>query len=238
MEYKYEGTEFKFYQTYIDLLDEDRNKRETEKKRDITHDSEITPEESFESLEKKLEEKLKNHVFRKYVLDKLGKNVRTTKMIAPVIMPHMLRPQRLFIDKDDFYVACDMMTNTYYICYKYLMMIDVDFYKLTDIDDEKNNIISQFEHDINNCWKLYSTRNGIHAFLVSKKIDYHSDESVELMLSFTRNIHTELKNDANNDEKESEKLCDFYYVLYSYLRGYCVRLNRKKDEEKLEYKFI
>lgn len=219
MENKYERMEYKFYQTYIDLLDEDRNKRETKNKINIFI----------------FEERLKNHDFRKYVLDKLGKNVRTVKMITPIIIPHMLRPQRLFIDKDDFYVACDMMTNTYYICYKYLMMIDIDFYKLTDIDNEKDNIITQFENDTNNCWKLYSTRNGIHAFLVSKKIDYHSDESIELMLSFTRNIHTELKNDTIN---ESEKLCDFYYVLYSYLRGYSVRLNRKKDEEKLEYKFI
>ena len=215
--------EYKFYQTYINLLEEDRIKRNkliTYKSLDVNH----------KPVDFDFERKLLNFDFRKFVLNKLGYNIETIKMIIPAIQGNMLRPQRLFIDKEDFYVACDMITNTYYICYKNLMMIDIDFYK--NKDQDKEYIIEQFEKDNNNCWKLYLTRNGIHAFLVSKKINYHSDESLQLMLNFKRQKYT-------TDEKNiDDTLCDFYYILYSYIRGFCVRLNKKKDEEKMEYLFI
>ncbi len=127
------------------------------------------------------------------------------------MLSNMIRPQRLIFDSDIFYVACDMITNTYYICYKYLLMIDIDFYK-----NEKNNY-DIFDGCNKSCWKLYKSRNGIHAFLVSKKIEYNTDKAITKLLKYGS---------------------DFYYTIYCYLRGFCVRLNRKKNEDEITYTFI
>ena len=114
--------EYKFYKEYIKLLDDDYNFR---KEKTLTE----------------FEKKLRHSKFRKFVLDKIGYTYNAILKIQYIMRSGMLRPQRLIIDSTDFYVACDMLTNTYYICYKYLMMIDVDFYKLPvnhgDIDNTK-----------------------------------------------------------------------------------------------------
>jgi len=202
--------EYKFYQTYIKLLDDDFNFR---KSRELTE----------------FEKKLKHGKFRSFLLSKIGANFNTITLIEKIMRSGMLRPQRLIIDTDDFYIACDMLTNTYYICYKYLMMIDIDFYK-SDIqgkgitsteDNQQDDTLRLFQNDVHehpdHCWTLYRTRGGIHAFLNSKSYAYSSEESCNLMLRLGS---------------------DFNYVVYSYLRGWCVRLNRKQKEEFVKVEFM
>lgn len=128
-------------------------------------------------------------------------------------VPGMLRPQRLLQDHDDFYIACDMMTNTYYICYKYLLMVDLD------IKTSGSGLLESFKLGVNlsDCWSIYKSRGGYHCFLLNKRVPYGTEEQVNLMLKYNT---------------------DFYYVVYSYLRGYSVRLNKKKDESADIYEFV
>src|SRR5579863_8787164 len=192
---------YKFYQSYVDLLRLDYEFRKNG-----------IPE---------FDNKLRHSKFREFVVGKCGKSYKTIVKIAPIMRMGMLRPQRLLLDSDNYYLACDMITNTYYLCYKYLMMIDIDFYKQSETPESGAEVIQKFQNDIRenpqNCWRLYRTKGGIHAFLTSKEAMYSSKESIEVMLKFQG---------------------DFNYVIYSYLRGWCVRLNRKQQEEKVVHDHI
>lgn len=113
------------------------------------------------------------------------------------------KPQELIEDHVDYYVARDIFTNTVYICYRDLLMLDIDIYKApyTDILELLGGTEYLFD--------VYKTRNGYHAFCVSNTFEYNTRATVEFM---------------NNMGS------DFFYNFYSYLRGCCVRLNRKMRE--------
>lgn len=126
----------------------------------------------------------------------------------------LIKPQRLLIDDEQYYVACDTYTKTYYICYKHLLMCDIDFYK--DNSDSKFSNISEIisflsEYSVQKklTFRVYSSRNGVHVFVTSQKMNFKSDFAFQIM---------------------SDLQTDFYYILYSKIRGWCVRLNKKENE--------
>ena len=67
--------------------------------------------------------------FRKFLLHQTGRTPELVKTIAPALQSKILKPQQLLHDDDDYYIATDMVTNTYYVCYRNLLMVDIDFYK-------------------------------------------------------------------------------------------------------------
>lgn len=188
--------EFKFYKSYLDLIEKEYSIRTFDRLTDF-------------------EKKLRQSKFRKFVLDTYGYTYSSILLLERTILTGMIRPQRLLLDGDDYYLACDMTTNTYYLNYKHLLMIDIDFYKSTDANIPSVSV-ELFNRDVednpDNTWILYRSKGGVHAFLISKEMDNRSKESCELMIKLK---------------------CDFNYVVYSYLRGWCVRLNRKKNEDKV-----
>ena len=135
------------------------------------------------------------------------------KILSVTGTKSLRKPQRILHDDVDFYIAVDMVVNVYYMCFRYLLMVDVDFYKTSKGTNEKRIIQMFTDYGEKNSllFRLYKTRNGIHAFVINKMINYRSDEALKIMI--------DLK-------------ADFYYTLYSYIRGSCVRLNRKANEEK------
>lgn len=157
---------------------------------------------------------LRNRGFTKFVIQNEDPTV-SVKMLSYVMSHSMLKPQRLLIDHDDYYVAIDLFTNTYYICYRDVMMIDIDRYKNNDeVQVDTLDIIkSKLSAHPELFFRIYSSRNGYHIFVINKSMNYKSDESIRLM---------------------SELGCDFYYIVYSYLRGWSVRLNKKKGEENID----
>jgi hypothetical protein len=90
-------------------------------------------------------------------------------------------------------------------------MIDIDKNKI-DIENRDNltdeYIIKYFKQK-KESFRIYKSINGYHVFCTSKKFKYRDVNSVQFML---------------------DNMCDKYYCLYSYLRGFCVRLNKKFDE--------
>ncbi len=164
--------------------------------------------------------------YRKKVILEAGHAVQTVLMIAPVLLPRIIKPQQLIHDDPDYYVAVDQVTNTYYVCYRTLMMIDVDWYK---DDNDKTSIAERQESTIQKikdycadnsqlCFRLYSSQGGLHAFLTSQESHYRDPLAVQMMLDLTT---------------------DFYYVVHCYLRGWSVRLNKKRIDTKDElYEYI
>jgi sugar-specific transcriptional regulator TrmB len=122
------------------------------------------------------------------------------------------RQQYLIKTSNDYYIAKDQITNTIYICYKNVLTIDIDNQDL-DIDIIKKKLSSFPE-----TFRIYKSKRGYHIYCTSKLFDYRSKESVDFML---------------------DNFCDPYYCIYSYIRGYCTRLNNKFDSEKEQlYEYI
>lgn len=150
--------------------------------------------------------------FRKFLQNEKVKDPQVVVELSSLIRSHICKPQRLISDNPNYYIAVDLITNTYYICYKELMMIDIDYYKSEVIDIPK--LLDNYKNEF---FRIYKSRNGIHIFLTSKKMNYYDSESIAIMLDLE---------------------CDFYYSVYSYLRGFCVRLNKKKGEDSQLYSLI
>lgn len=170
------------------------------------------------------------HISSKYVDSDL------VKELAPYVSKAIMKPQRPIILEDDMYTALDISTNTYYMCSKNLLMIDIDNYKgATNIRElphclcqiysvrenkeqntnERQTIWNKYPCNCNKKanrlrYRVYKSRNGFHCFVISHLLD-HRDE-----------IATQLSIEAGSD---------YYYVIFSYIRGCSVRLNRKPDEK-------
>ncbi len=113
----------------------------------------------------------------------------------------MRRPQWLLVDAEKFYVAHDVFTCTVYACFASLLMVDID----TDHLD-----LGALDLPPGSAWRVHRTRKGYHLFAVHREYSYREPEAQKLMLR----LH-----------------CDPGYAEYSRLRGWSVRLNRKKREK-------
>ena len=206
---------FLFYQSFLDLADQligEKLSKDDQSASSIACKSKIS--------QNQMNKFIPNKFFRYFLLSKLGKNVKSIKLLSTYVLRTLIKPQHLINDHKDYYVAVDMATRTGYICYKNLLMLDLDFYKLSvkfDVKVTKKDRITLLTTQLkskcsrlpDHLFRIFSTRNGIHAFLVSNPMDRTKDDTIKLQLKMGS---------------------DFYYVVYSYLRGWSVRLNRKRAE--------
>ena len=116
--------------------------------------------------------------------------------------------QQIIEDNIDYYIAKDISKNTYYICFKNFMLIDIDCsYKQYYEIMEKLCKFCEKNREFN--FSLYKSSNGIHVYCMSHKLNYKSQKIMELMLFLYG---------------------DFFYVSKCYIRGWSTRLNRKISE--------
>lgn len=133
----------------------------------------------------------------------------------------------LIEDTEDYYVALDQKTHTFYVAYRDLCLIDLDLHKLDQGLHLNTAAVSQdqvttfdvyqwccdhFPHN-QSAIEIYRSLHGYHLFLVDRPRPHDSLEQVSYMKSHG---------------------CDYYYAVFSYLRGYCVRLNKKQYKEELD----
>ena len=191
---------------------------------------------------KDMMDKFKDPGFRHHISSK-HIDARLIIEVSPYLIHTLLKPQELIHAEKNYYIANDIFTNLHYICYKDLLMIDIDEYKncdKIDICDKLPHCICQIENVINDweqdeievkarcvLWKkkicqcnntekilryrIFKSRGGYHIFIISHKMDRHNKIAMQLMI---------------------EAECDFFYIIYSYIRGWCVRLNKKQTENK------
>jgi len=128
-------------------------------------------------------------------------------ILKPYAAQRMQKEQRPIKDHFAFYLANDVMTNTYYICFKELMMLDIDCHDNREISIQllKDHCESHPDH----LFHLFKTKNGLHAFLMSHKRDYKNLDHISEMISLGS---------------------DFFYCLNAHTRGWSIRLNRKIPE--------
>ena len=135
--------------------------------------------------------------------DILPKTFNTIQKISPFLINKIKKEQQLIETNDDYYIARDITDNTIYICYKNLLMIDID----NEIDIQK--YLHNNESTKNMSFDIYKTKNGYHVFCISHQFNYKTQKAIEFMI--------------NN-------LSDFYYTCFTFIRGWCVRLNKKFTE--------
>lgn len=177
---------------------------------------------------------MRDSQFRKH-LTQFHPDMALVEEVAKITKMVIAKPQKLLIDHDDYYVAIDMALNTYYICYRELLMLDLDSYKddidlvqclphcLCQVVPTEGEVMDPGRKrqplwhqrlcvDGVNCqlrYRIFKSRKGYHAFVVSHKFEPTSPTAVGLM---------------------AESSTDFFYIIFSYLRGWSVRLNRKPGE--------
>lgn len=151
----------------------------------------------------------------KEILDyvaKNGVNIEIIEKTKKSLLNSISKPQHLIESNSDYYIAVDMYTCTYYICFKELMMIDIDFGKSVNEIQDIYKYLESVADKKNNAIKIYKTLHGYHLFLVDQPRIYSDRQNIILMNSLG---------------------CDYYYSIYSYLRGYSIRLNRKNYQADL-----
>ena len=156
---------------------------------------------------------LKNNINHNFNYDILPKTSDTIFKIAPFFIPKIKKEQELLKTHNDYYMARDLTDNIIYLCFKNLMIIDIDKTTLNQTE-----IIDLFSKYTSNSFTIYSNNNNnYHIFCTSKLTDYRNKNTIEFML----NNHS-----------------DFYYTIFSYIRGFCVRLNNKFIGDSSTYKFV
>lgn len=136
-----------------------------------------------------------------YLIKNSELNISSIKNLSNYFIDYIKKPQRYLHFEDDLYIGVDMNTNMHYICYKDIVMFDIDDQKLEDISLKSND-----------SYLIYKSNNGFHIFLTNRRIDYDSDECINYMID----MKTDIK-----------------YIICTHLRGYSVRLNKKKETETI-----
>ena len=164
------------------------------------------------------DDRIKNSKFRNYLIKTKGKTLETINLLYNSLASTVKKPQKCLYSDIDYYFALDIVTNTYYLCYKKLMMIDIDIGKFgcPNNKEEYIDFLQNYSKNKDILFEIYNTRNGLHIFILNNEYDYKNEKTIQLML--------DLK-------------ADFYYIIYSNIRGWCVRLNRKKNELDNIYSF-
>jgi hypothetical protein len=135
----------------------------------------------------------------------LPKTPQTVAKIAPFVTNKLMKNEQQLIETHDtFYVARDTCTNTVYMCFKNLLMLDID-----EVGDEATaNHLSRLSASPEK-FVVFQSNRGLHAFCVSKAFEYRNLETIQFMIDHG---------------------ADFYYTTFCYVRGFCVRLNKKMSE--------
>jgi hypothetical protein len=140
--------------------------------------------------------------------DMLPRNVDTIHRLAPIFLKSMKREQELLKTHSDYYVARDLSTNVIYVCFRDLLMVDIDRQKVSGEIMTDQTILERFDV-LDKCFHVFKTRNGYHIFCISQAWVYRDNTTMQFMM---------------------DNFCDFYYCVFSYIRGFSVRLNRKFSE--------
>lgn len=169
---------------------------------------------------------IKEYVNFKFNFDLLPKCSDTVEKIAPYLLQSMKKEQELIDTTEDYYVARDLVDNTIYICFKELMVIDIDQGSTGDSEQSEHldidKIIKHFKKQKEMSFRIYGRKNELnnfcayHVFCTNKKVVYRDKETISFMIA---------------------NFCDFYYTVHSYIRGFCVRLNNKFKTPN-QYEFI
>jgi len=154
--------------------------------------------------------------FCNYIVELYGKNFEIIEILNKFFKNNLMKPHRFIHYENDYFIALDLIVNMYCIYYSKLMVIDIDY---NDSLKNINDIILMVKNKqkvTKDSYIIYSTTNGAHVFVTNRKFKHSSEETIEYMLNFN---------------------ADFTHIMMTYNIGWCIRLNKKKIDEKM-YQFV
>ena len=119
-------------------------------------------------------------------------------------------------EQSNLKVEIDVGRNIWAMCVRDLLMIDFDF-KDGYTEESSLEIVRKYTEYMyvvkreEYMFKNYRSDRGVHSFLVNKKMDYLNPESVQIMIDMCNGP---------------------YYIGFTEVRGFCVRLGPKIDTVK------
>lgn len=113
-------------------------------------------------------------------------------------------------EQEDLIVSMNFLNNVWSLCVRDVLMIDFDLKEGVTRDDAIQIITNYTDtmhkkgHDL--LFEMFDTDRGVHAFLVSEPMSHKDPVAIKMMV------------DLHNDP---------YYIGFSKVRGFCMRLNAK-----------
>lgn len=156
--------------------------------------------------------KVSNYIPENIDYNQFSKTTESVCLLAPFFINKIKRSHNLLESTNEYYIAFDNERLVKYVCFKNILMIDID-----NTDMTVSCVIDHFTKLTKYSFSVYKTRNGYHVFCTSEFFDYRSESTVKFML---------------------DNYCDFYYTIFAYIRGFCTRLGRKPDESAPIYEFV
>jgi hypothetical protein len=117
-------------------------------------------------------------------------------------------------EQGDLVVAMGLMNNVWSLCVRDVLMIDFDF-KDSITREQAIKIITKYtktkhQEGTDLLFEMFDTDRGVHAFLVNQPMSHTDPEAIQMMI------------DLDNDP---------YYIGFSKIRGFCMRLSPKIDHQ-------
>lgn len=168
----------------------------------------------------KEDRRIRDSSFRKFLVQKKGQTLETLHLLRESLAVTIQKPQRCLYDELDWYLAIDTYTSTFYVCYRDLMMVDIDYGKGNTYETSEEVLAmlrTYAEAHTEVLMDVYASGKGVHVFLLHRNYDYHRDSDLQVMLDMG---------------------CDFYYTIYTSLRGWSVRVNAKVGETQPIYRSL
>lgn len=153
--------------------------------------------------------RFRNRQFCQYLIDKHGFTNEIVAELAPILTESVCKPQMLIEDHEDSYVAVDMRTNTLYMCSRDLLMADVDLKDDETVDDALERAQQFCNERPTALLRVFRTRKGLHIFRVDAACPHTTDTAIKDLICLGG---------------------DPYHIIYSKIRGFSVRLNRKEND--------
>lgn len=153
---------------------------------------------------------LTDYSFLKFLKNKLPITFENIQILSNGYLRYIQKPQKCIYTNHEMYLAIDMNTNLHYICYKDVMMIDIDFSKTSKDLEKIKDLFKEKFSDLT--YRIYSSNGGYHIFITNKRFIYNSKETIDILIEFE---------------------CDLMYIICVYLRGFSVRVNKKKLSDNM-----
>jgi hypothetical protein len=125
-------------------------------------------------------------------------------------------------DTEEYFIGVSVWQKLYHICYKNLLMVDIDIDPDTtdkvNVKKEKLEFIKEQANNMDLPIMIYESLNGFHVFVIDKPRPIYDEESFQILTKFN---------------------CDILYIVFACIvKGYSIRLNKKGDKTDNLYKLL
>lgn len=153
---------------------------------------------------------------RKRIIERIGLSYELVHLLSEHLRTVTKRSFRYIASTDRYFTCIDMIVNMYCIYYRYLIVIDIDVKDGGISREEVYATLIERCKKKGDSYMIYRTRGGYHVFVTNKKVHYASREATEYMIEFG---------------------CDPNYIVHAHMAGWCIRLNKKQEDDPM-YTYI